>query len=144
MSYLKITDGKIQFPYFLNRLRKENPNVSFPKEISDDILQSYGVYPVKRIPPPEIDRLTQTYEEGLPVQVNGVWTQVWNVVLMSEETASESVRTERKYLLEKSDWTQLQDAQVDKLAWATYRQELRDITAQEGFPYSVTWPIAPS
>jgi len=27
--------------------------------------------------------------------------------------------------------------------WATYRQALRDITAQEGFPYEVVWPPKP-
>ena len=31
-------------------------------------------------------------------------------------------------------------APVDKAAWAAYRQELRDITAQAGFPWNVQWP----
>jgi hypothetical protein len=143
MSYLKITNGQIEFPYFLSRLRKENQNTSFPKEIPDDVLQNYGVYPVKRVPPPEIDFLTQRYEEDIPTQINGVWTQVWKVVLVPGEMAAESVRANRKDLLAKSDWTQLQDAPVDKQAWAKYREELRAIPEQEGFPYSVQWPVAP-
>ena len=37
----------------------------------------------------------------------------------------------------------LSDATADKAAWATYRQALRDITAQAGFPWTITWPDAP-
>ena len=60
----------------------------------------------------------------------------------SEEVAS-SVRIERDKLLTQSDWTQVADAPVDQAAWATYRQALRDIPQQAGFPYSVTWPTKP-
>lgn len=41
------------------------------------------------------------------------------------------------------DWTQVADAPVDKAAWATYRQALRDITSQVSFPDSITWPTEP-
>lgn len=54
------------------------------------------------------------------------------------------VRDRRKGLLAASDWTQLPDAPVDKAAWATYRQALRDITKQEGFPTNVNWPESPA
>jgi hypothetical protein len=53
------------------------------------------------------------------------------------------VRQERNALLVSSDWTQVADAPVDQAAWATYRQELRDITSQETFPNEVTWPVPP-
>ena len=53
------------------------------------------------------------------------------------------VRQERNALLAASDWTQVADAPVDQAAWATYRQELRDITSQDTFPSEVTWPVAP-
>lgn len=56
---------------------------------------------------------------------------------------AEEVRSERDMLLLKSDWTQVADAPVDQAAWATYRQQLRDITAQAGFPESVEWPVKP-
>jgi hypothetical protein len=49
----------------------------------------------------------------------------------------------RNDLLQKSDWTQVADAPVDQAAWATYRQALRDIPAQVGFPSEVTWPTEP-
>ena len=53
------------------------------------------------------------------------------------------VREERDALLAASDWTQMLDAPVDQAAWATYRQALRDVPAQNGFPESIVWPVAP-
>jgi hypothetical protein len=53
------------------------------------------------------------------------------------------IRGERNLLLMNSDWTQVADAPVDQAAWAEYRQELRDITEQEGFPDNVIWPVRP-
>lgn len=54
-----------------------------------------------------------------------------------------SVRAQRNQLLTESDWTQLNDSPVDKAGWATYRQALRDISAQDGFPWNVVWPAKP-
>jgi hypothetical protein len=53
------------------------------------------------------------------------------------------IRQQRDFLLQSSDWTQVADAPVDKAAWATYRQALRDIPQQEGFPVTVDWPSQP-
>lgn len=53
------------------------------------------------------------------------------------------VRLQRDSLLSKSDWTQTQDAPVDTQAWQEYRQALRDVTNQEGFPTTVVWPEEP-
>lgn len=55
----------------------------------------------------------------------------------------EQVRASRNALLVESDWTQLKDAPVDQVAWATYRQALRDVTSQKGFPANVVWPDKP-
>jgi hypothetical protein len=55
----------------------------------------------------------------------------------------DEIRQQRNQLLTASDWTQIPDCTVDKQAWATYRQALRDITAQAGFPADVTWPTKP-
>jgi len=51
-------------------------------------------------------------------------------------------RSKRDRLLSDTDWMALSDNTMSP-AWATYRQALRGITAQEGFPYSVIWPIKP-
>ena len=57
---------------------------------------------------------------------------------------AKSVRITRTQKLADSDWTQIADSTADKAAWATYRQALRDITAQAGFPWTMTWPNDPN
>ena len=57
--------------------------------------------------------------------------------------AAVAVREERDALLAATDWMGNSDVTMSS-AWTTYRQALRDITKQEGFPYSVTWPTEPS
>jgi hypothetical protein len=54
-----------------------------------------------------------------------------------------SVRNQRTEMLKDCDWTQIADSTADKTAWATYRQALRDITTQTGFPWTITWPTQP-
>ena len=54
------------------------------------------------------------------------------------------VRTSRNDKLKECDWTQITDATVDKTAWAAYRQALRDITKQIGFPWTIIWPKMPT
>ena len=62
---------------------------------------------------------------------------------MIEIVESLKARKRRDKLLSGSDWTQVADAPVDKSAWATYRQALRDVPAQSGFPTSINWPNKP-
>lgn len=61
----------------------------------------------------------------------------------NEEFLANLVRAKRNALLSESDWTQLADAPVDRAAWASYRQALRDIPSQAGFPLDVVWPEKP-
>jgi hypothetical protein len=56
---------------------------------------------------------------------------------------AKSVRQSRSDKLADCDWTQVADSPVDKTAWATYRQALRDVTAQTGFPWTIEWPTQP-
>ena len=62
---------------------------------------------------------------------------------MKDAEQAKSVRTQRSDKLKECDWTQVADAPVDQAAWATYRQALRDVTAQAGFPWTVEWPTQP-
>lgn len=73
------------------------------------------------------------------------WTpeQIAEWQVQSEIESASYVRAERNNLLASCDWTQLPDAPVDQTAWAFYRQCLRDITNQEGFPTNVVWPEKP-
>lgn len=62
------------------------------------------------------------------------------------ESASDYARKIREKLLAESDWTQVVDSplsEFDKLKWAAYRQELRDIPEQPGFPLVIEWPSEP-
>ena len=64
-------------------------------------------------------------------------------LLQIVENKANEVRQQRNTLLAESDWTQVADAPVDKTVWAIYRQELRDVTNQEGFPFDIVWPSTP-
>jgi hypothetical protein len=56
----------------------------------------------------------------------------------------QELRQRRNYLLASSDWTQLDDIPTDiKVEWQAYRQALRDVTDQAGFPDNITWPSEP-
>jgi len=60
------------------------------------------------------------------------------------EVQSALVRDQRDNLLSKTDWTQAADIpQATKDKWAPYRQALRDVPQQSGFPYDIVWPIKP-
>ena len=64
--------------------------------------------------------------------------------VLTEAAAVQQVKDMRNKLLLESDWTQMPDVPLaTKTQWAEYRQQLRDITLQAGYPYSVTWPIPP-
>jgi hypothetical protein len=55
-------------------------------------------------------------------------------------------RSERDGWLKYCDWTVMPDSPLsdsDKTAWQTYRQALRDVPAQAGFPDNITWPTKP-
>jgi len=150
--YALITNGTpIKYPYTIGDLRRDNPQTSFPKIINQETLSSYGVVEVQTQTTPEFNPATQRIETSyMPVLVNGVWSITKTVVNKNQDqiaadTVSKSVevREQRNRLLTESDWTQVLDAPVDRTAWSTYRQALRDITAQEGFPWDITWPVKP-
>lgn len=66
--------------------------------------------------------------------------------LVNEDDCKISVRKRRKKLLLDSDYTQFADSplpETKKELWATYRQQLRDISLQEGFPLNIIWPTLP-
>ena len=65
------------------------------------------------------------------------------------EQLARSARSERDRLLKECDWTQLSDIpEATRLIWVPYRQALRDIPQQEGFPGShvnpILWPTSPT
>lgn len=78
----------------------------------------------------------QTIRPYTPEEIDAVEKAAYDAAVIS-------VRNERNRFLTESDWTQLPDAPVDQTAWGAYRQALRDVTDQDGFPLEVVWPIAP-
>lgn len=149
MAYLKLVDGAIHtYPYSVARLRRDHPNVSFPARPSNTLLAEWGVYPVTATARPARDD-TKNVTEAAPELVDGVWTQVWTVtdatagqIAEREAVQAHAIRVQRDELLRASDWRALSDTTMPT-PWATYRQALRDVPDQAGFPYDVTWPAAP-
>lgn len=70
-------------------------------------------------------------------------------IVTDEESRNElarAVKARRNDLLRLSDWTQLADVSLtgDQIAsWTVYRQALRDISLQVGYPESIVWPLPP-
>ena len=64
--------------------------------------------------------------------------------VFNEAKAKAKVKRDRDLLLSNTDWTQLPDVPEEvKQKWTAYRQALRDITSQPGYPLDVQWPSTP-
>ena len=141
MPHLKITNGQPE-TYSIGQLRRDNPNTSFPKVPSDALLAEWGVYPYTMQDQPVYDYLTQTLKQTALAEVNGAWTQGWEVTDLPTEDAARNIRSQRDNLLSQTDWMALSDNTMSP-AWADYRQALRDITVQDGFLSAIVWPTKP-
>jgi len=148
MTYARIEDNAVvEYPVYEGDIRLRYNNVSFPTPFSPP----EGYAAVEGVPLPTVD-YTKNVVEGDPVQSAGKWVQNWVVTDASAEEVAQrtdnqwsSVRNQRNAKLAACDWTQLPDAplsNVETQQWATYRQSLRDITAQPD-PFNITWPTAP-
>ena len=126
---------------FESELRAMYPDTSGPL---DDL---YDV--VFEGPQAQPTRYQVGFRDGVE-QVSGKWYTKYSVsdldadaIAIKDAAQAAAVRADRTKRLADSDWTQLSDAPVTGTAWATYRQALRDITSQAGFPWTITWPDAP-
>lgn len=131
-------------------LRKEFPNTSFPSNPNQsDLPPDVVCVEVPAVQPSPSE--TSVVELGsTPTFEDGVWkckylVREMNAQELSNATVikSSQVRHERDQMLLSTDWTQLPDSHVNKEAWASYRQALRDITSQASFPFGVVWPNLP-
>jgi len=147
--YIKLTNGEPEI-YTIGKLRRDNKNVSFPKTISNEILARFDVYPYIQQEQPTYDKKTQKLKDGGFVQdESGNWTKIWNVVEKTQteiaewiEVKANSIRSQRNQLLSETDYLALSDVTL-AAEMAEYRQALRDITDQQGFPETVEWPVKP-
>lgn len=132
-----------------SEFRAAHPNTSFPQQLTVELLDGFDADPVLNGAQPSAGRYQTVARDGVE-EVNGKWFTKFVLVDMDADAiaavdaqASASVRSTRDEKLKATDWTQVDDAPVDKAAWATYRQVLRDIPAQTGFPWDITWPVEP-
>jgi hypothetical protein len=114
-----------------------------------EVLEALGADIVLEGPQAQPTRYQTAFADGVE-QIDGKWYTKYSVAEMDAEAIAakdaeqaKAMRDQRSEKLKDSDWTQVADAPVDKATWATYRQALRDITAQSGFPWTITWPDAP-
>ena len=147
-------------------IRKLNPNVSLPKVWNSNVYDTLGIDPVFETPKPDT---TGDYKvvvrDGAEQDANNNWVQAWVERDMFSDTtedgvtttkaeheaayqarldadAAKAVRAERDQKLKDTDWMGMSDVTMSA-DWATYRQALRDVPGQDGFPHTVTWPTKP-
>lgn len=125
------------------------PNTSLPNPLTESAINGLGGDIVFEGPQPTATRYQIVVRQGV-IQLGDKWYTNYVAVDLSpeactalDEQQASSVRITRNSRLAACDWTQVADSPVDKAAWATYRQELRDITSQPGFPWEITWPTSP-
>lgn len=138
--YVKVTAG-VPVLYSVWALRNDNPNTSFPSEISDKALADWSVYPCVEGAVPLLGECEQAIRTDITL-VNGVWTQNFSKERWPLDQAEQYVRDKRNMLLSETDWMALSDVTMSA-QWVSYRQALRDITLQDGFPYGIVWPVKP-
>lgn len=149
--YLLKDNDTIIYPYSIQKLKRDNPNVSFPAKITDKMLESFNVYKVHTVNKPDVD-YTKDVREDTPMMVGSMYFQTWIIEDADSYTINKrveikwnEVREKRNELLKESDWTQFNDSPItgSKLEeWKTYRMELRDITNQDD-PFNIVWPTSP-
>jgi hypothetical protein len=149
---VKVVDGAIEkYPYSFEAAREDFPSTSFPYNVDVAALAEFGIFPVEFDPQPELQLAQRLVEDDQPTFRDGAWRIGWTVVedpnvnnYDPEWERVEGLRQSRNNELAASDWTQLPDAPVNHEAWAIYRQALRDITDQPGWPDAIEWPTPPT
>ena len=138
MDMIKLIDGN-PVPYSEAAFRAANKHTVYGPVVSSRHLNSQDVYRVSKLPEPEVPVGQKAVLDAMPTQNDaGHWVLGWTLVALSADEA----RTLRDRLLAATDWTANSDVTMSD-EMRTYRQALRDVPAQAGFPDDVTWPTAP-
>jgi len=160
MNYRIRSSGDIKSQ---GEIRKMHPNTSLPRVWDESICEALGIDVIFEGPQATGGDQYQYSQSAGIEEINGKWytkyvlgpifTDNDEATAAQQEAAykaqkdaeqAKSVRAERDAKLAASDWTQGKDiAENISTAWATYRQALRDVPAQAGFPWNVTWPTQP-
>lgn len=115
-----------------------------------ELLDVLGADVVFAAPTPAVTKYQIAYRDGAEL-IGDKWYAKYSVADMDAEaqaaadaTQAAAVRATRNARLKDSDWSQGKDiSDAISTVWATYRQALRDVPAQSGFPWEVTWPSQP-
>lgn len=136
---------------FESEFRSLYPNTSLPqltKEVLDDLCADV----VFEGPQAQPTRYQVAFRDGVE-QIGDKWFTKYSVKDIDDEGKAakdaehaKSIRSDRNQRLKDCDWTQLADATLSEetiAEWAVYRQALRDIPSQAGFPWEIVWPTQP-
>jgi hypothetical protein len=151
--YAKIENGAVvSYPLQEMDIKQLFPNTSFTTDFASGLPDGF----VRVLPHGHsYDLNEKNVTEGTPQLVDGEWLQSWIAAdkYTAEELAQQAVdattkkwadlREDRNKRLINSDWTQLTDTNVDKAAWAAYRQSLRDLPSVTTDIDNVVWPTQP-
>jgi hypothetical protein len=124
-------------------------NISGLDQMDNDGLRELGWLPVRLVEGDVQEKFVGSVFAILPSEV--VETKIWRAYTAEEQAEIDTqkaaqVRRERNTKLTECDWTQLNDTPLDnaaKIQWTAYRQALRDVPSQAGFPHNVVWPTKP-
>ena len=138
MELIKIIDG-LPVPYSFAAFRAANKHTVYGVTISNRQLNAQEVYRVSVAPEPVVPVGQKAVKDAMPTQdANGNWVLGWTLALLSED----EIKSLRNKMLSETDWWAVSD-RVTTDAEIAYRQALRDIPQQAGFPNEVTWPTKP-
>ena len=132
------------YPYSVSQLKADNPNTSFPSNITEETLEGYKVYGVSVDPQPEHSNDKVLAVDAVPTYSDGVWNLGWSINDKSEshlEADRTGKRRERNELLRSTDHYALTDRGLSDDV-ADYRQALRDFPEETDFPY-IDFPEPP-
>lgn len=134
-------------------LRKMHPNTSLPKFWDQETLEFLGVDPVLESPAPTTTRFQSASKNGVVQDANGNWVWAWTITDWDQEAIdaatqqqATAIRSTRDKRLAETDWLVIKAFETNTnipAVWEIYRQALRDVPEQAGFPFEVTWPSKP-
>jgi len=129
------------------------PNTSFPSQWTPALVEELGLDPVFESPTPTTTRYQTAFKDGVEQDAQGRWLWKWSISEMDDETkaakdaeAAKAVRADRDRRLAECDWVVIKNLELNQNipgVWEVYRQGLRDVPAQAGFPHDITWPSKP-
>ncbi len=138
MDMIKLIDDN-PVPYSEAAFRAANKHTVYGPVVSSRHLNAQDVYRVSKLPEPEAPVGQKAVLDAMPTQNEaGHWVLGWTLVALSADEA----RALRDSLLAATDWTANSDVTMSDEMRA-YRQALRDVPSQAGFPDNVTWPVKP-